>query len=382
MPDAYITATSAVLPGPPISNDEIEAVLGQLGDQPSRLRSRILRNNGIRTRHYAVDRETGRPTHTSAQLAAEAVRAACEGRGVALADVGLLACATSIPEQVVPGHASMVHGELGTHPCEIASLQGVCCAGVTALKYAAMAVQTGGTSLAVASAVERTSSVLRRAAFTAELNARTAAEEENPFIGFDQEFLRFMLSDGASAAVIQDRPREGAVSLRIEWIELVSYANELPTCMYLGGEPTPSGGLAGYRDGDSLDRALRAGTLNLHQDVKLLAAHMVETCARSLEVVRRKRDLRAESVDWLLPHYSSDFFRAKTHDALEAVGFPIPYEKWCSNLTERGNTGCASPLIMLHDFLASGRLRAGQNVLLLVPESGRFSCAWVLLKAV
>ena len=37
------------------------------------------------------------------------------------------------------------------------------------------------------------------------MKARTAAEEANPYIGFDQEFLRWMLSDGASSAVVQDR---------------------------------------------------------------------------------------------------------------------------------------------------------------------------------
>src|SRR5688572_463842 len=105
MPDAFLTATGAFLPGPPVTSDDIERVLGQLGDEPSRLRGRILRNNGIQARHYAIDRESGRPTHTSAQLAAEAVRVAIGRRGVPLADVDLLASATSVPEHSVPGHA-------------------------------------------------------------------------------------------------------------------------------------------------------------------------------------------------------------------------------------------------------------------------------------
>jgi 3-oxoacyl-[acyl-carrier-protein] synthase-3 len=381
MPDAFITATSSVLPGPPISNEEMEDVLGRIGGDPSRLRARILRSNGIRTRHYAID-AAGRPTHTSAQLAAEAVRKVCVNRGLALPDVELLTCGTSILEHIVPGHASMVHGELGSHPAEIATLHGVCCSGITALKYAAMAVQSGSTRVAVTSAVERASAVLRSAAFRAELEARTEADEQDPYIGFNQEFLRWMLSDGAGAAVVQDRPRESGLSLRIEWIDLVSFAHDRPTCMYMGGEPTAGGGLLGWRDGESMDHALRQGQLNLHQNVKLLAAHMVESCARSLAIVRERRQIVADDVTWLLPHYSSEFFRDKTHDALVAAGFPIPYERWCSNLVERGNTGCASSLIMLDDFLASGRLKRGDSILLLVPESGRFSCAWALLRAV
>jgi 3-oxoacyl-[acyl-carrier-protein] synthase-3 len=381
MPDAYLTATGAVLPGPAVPNETMEDVLGRITDEPSRLRARILKANGIQTRHYALDAE-GLPTHTSAQLAAEAVRAACAARGLAPAGLDLLACATSIPEQLMPGHGSMVHGELGSAPCEVATLHGICSAGITALKYATMAVQTGSARNAVASAVERTSMVLRGGAFRAEMQARSEAEEANPYIGFDQEFLRWMLSDGASAAVVQDTPRADGISLRIEWVELVSFSNERPVCMYMGGEPDGRGGLVGWRDGASMEDALRTGQLNIHQNVKLLAAYMVETCARAFTAVRDRRGLRAEDVHWFLPHYSSEFFRDKTHDGLVEVGFPIPYERWCSNLTTRGNTGCASPMIMLHDFLASGRLERGQNVLLMVPESGRFSCGWAMLKAV
>jgi 3-oxoacyl-[acyl-carrier-protein] synthase-3 len=55
--NAYITSTGAFLPGPPIANDEMEDILGRVGGKPSRLKSRILKANGIRTRHYAIDRE-------------------------------------------------------------------------------------------------------------------------------------------------------------------------------------------------------------------------------------------------------------------------------------------------------------------------------------
>lgn len=382
MPNAFLTATSAVLPGPPVSNDEMEAVLGRIGAAPSRLRARILRNNGIQHRHYALDRETGRPTHTSAELAASAIGAACRARGIPLTDLEMLACATAITEHVVPGHASSVHGELGSHPCEIATLHGVCCAGITALKYATMAVWSGGTRTAAVSAVERPSAFLRGAHFSSELAARTAEQENDPYVGFDQEFLRWMLSDGAGAVVIQDRPRPSGISLRIEWIDLISFANELPTCMYMGAACEPDGGLTGWSDSESLDAAVRGGLFNLHQDVKLLGAHMVESCARSLETVRARRGLEAGQVDWLLPHYSSEFFREQMENGLSAAGFAVPTSRWCSNLVQRGNTGCASAFIMLHDFCESGRLQAGQTVLLMVPESGRFSCAWALLRAV
>lgn len=375
MPDAYLNTTFAVLPGPPVDNDGIEDRLGRIDGQSSRLRAKILKNNGILRRHYAIDAE-GRPTHTSASLAAEAVRGVCADAGLALTDLHLLACGTSIPEVVTPGIASLVHGELANHPMEIASTHGVCTAGLTALKYAALAVKDGAPN-AVAVGVERPSSFLRAEHFGSELRARRV-DEDNPYVGFDQEFLRWMLSDGAGAALVEPTPRPGGFC--VEWIDLVSYAHALPTCMYMGAERTAAGGLRGWRDMGA-ETALKSGAFNLHQDVKLLE-QIVPTCAGSLEVVRARRGVTAADVDWFLPHYSSEFFRPKTHQGLVDVGFAIPLERWASNLTTRGNTGAASCLVMLDDLVRSGRVKPGHGVLLMVPESGRFSCGWAMLRAV
>lgn len=382
MASAYITATRAVLPGPPVDNEHIEDVLGRLGPEPSRLKAKILRNNGIKTRHYALD-AAGMPTHDAAQLAAEAVRGLLAAEGRTMAEVELLACATALPEVVTPGLASLVHGELGGPPCEIVTTHAACCAGMTALKYAAMAVQTGSARTAVVAAVERASSLMRAAHFRAEIRARTEAEEANPYIAFDQEFLRWMLSDGAGAALVTDTPRPEGLSFRLEWIDLISYANELPTCMYMGARRRPDGGLRSWRDTPSLDESLRGGFFNLHQDVKLLAENIIATTiGRTLQTLRAKRRFELSDVDWVLPHYSSEFFRQKAYDELVRCDFEIPYERWASNLVDRGNTGSASVFIMLDDLVASGRVKRGDGLLLVVPESARFSAAWALLRAV
>ena len=70
----YITHIAAFLPNDPVSNDAMESVLGQIGKRPSRARKLILRSNRIKSRYYAIDPQTGKATHTNAQLTAEAVR--------------------------------------------------------------------------------------------------------------------------------------------------------------------------------------------------------------------------------------------------------------------------------------------------------------------
>lgn len=72
--NVYITNTSAFLPNAPVSNDAMEAVLGMVGETPSRVRKMILRSNGIQHRYYAIDPITRQATHSSTELAVQAVK--------------------------------------------------------------------------------------------------------------------------------------------------------------------------------------------------------------------------------------------------------------------------------------------------------------------
>jgi 3-oxoacyl-[acyl-carrier-protein] synthase III len=96
----------------------------------------------------------------------------------------------------------------------------------------------------------------------------------------------------------------------------------------------------------------------------------------------KKRNLKADEVDWFLPHYSSDFFREKIFQAMENIGFTIPYERWFTNLAYKGNTGSASIYVILEELFHSGKLKEGQKLLCFVPESGRFSMAYIQLTVV
>src|ERR1041384_6212676 len=146
---AYVTGWGVSLPNAPVDNAHIESVLGHLSSHSAAVKRRVLTNNGIATRHYAIDPDSGAITHTNAQLTADAIRALCANTGFSLDDLQCLACGTSSADQVLPGHASMVHAELACPPCDIISPGGVCCAGVAALKYGFLNVASGNTDNAI-----------------------------------------------------------------------------------------------------------------------------------------------------------------------------------------------------------------------------------------
>ena len=377
----YITRTSAFLPLAAVDNDRMESVLGMTGAKPSRTRKITLRSNGINSRHYAIDPQTGQVRYTNAQLTAEAVRGLTD-HAFGLKDIECLSTGTSIADQIMPSHGVMVHGELGGPACEVVTTAGICAAGAAALKYAWLAVRAGEFSNAVATGSEAASIVLRSTRYAAETEQQATDLEARPELAFEKDFLRWMLSDAAGAMLLQDRPNSTGLSLRIDWIDITSYAHEMPVCMYAGAEKNDDGSLTGWAR-FTHEEIGRQSVLAIKQDVKLLNENVAEYCLeKPLAKIAQKRGLRAENIDWFVPHMSSEYFRPAIAAGLEKLGLGIPQERWFVNLATRGNSGSASFFVMIDDLLRSGRLQAGQRILGFVPESGRFTSAFVHLTVV
>ena len=381
IPNAYINGIAAFLPNDPVANDEMENILGPVGSRPSRVRKRILRSNGITSRFYAVDPTTGNATHTNAQLTAEAIRA-LNGQGCPFDAVDVLACGTTLPDQLIPNHGVMVHGEMGWPPCEVVATAGICISGITALKYVYLSIRAGESRNGVATGSENVSTVLRGNLYSEENDPGSNCASGSKELSFDKDFLRWMLSDGAGAVWISNRKNTDGISLRIDWIMQQSYAGQLETCMYAGAEKKADGSLQGWRTftpGQWLTNSIFA----VKQDVKLLNRDIITyTVTKPLRKLSGSGRLDPAKIDWYLPHYSSAFFRDKVYAGMVAAGCEIAQEKWFTNLSTKGNTGSASIFIILEELFHSGRLARGETLLCYIPESGRFSTSFIHLTVV
>ncbi|MCW6036906.1 3-oxoacyl-ACP synthase [Spirulina subsalsa FACHB-351] len=374
MESAYITSIGKFLPGEPIGNDEMESYLGRIGDRASKVRHRILKSNGIQQRYYAIDLQQ-KTRYQNSEMAAFAVRDALSYLNLEPHAIDLLACSTTLPDLTVPGFASMVHGELTEFsPLEAISLQGVCCAGVAALNYASSQVQLGKRRNTIAVASELASRLFKSGHFEADQRYKNGEK-----VAFDTEFLRWMLSDGAGAFVIQNTPASEQISLRVDWIELISHAHHYPVCMY-GGTANESAQKS-WLDYPSYAEAVQEGAFHLRQDIRRLDEVIKLGVTGWLKLIEAGR-VKPEEIDWLLCHYSSHFFRSKIVDFLEKANCMIPEEKWFTNLYTRGNTGCASIYLMLEELFHSGKLQPGEKIFCFVPESGRYTTAYMMLTVV
>ena len=375
--EVYITNTAAFFPNDPVSNDEMEDYLGYINDTPSRSKAIVLRNNGIKNRFYALTKE-GKPTHTNAQMTAEAVRALFKNDPGSINDIQLLSTGTSTPDQLMPSHGVMVHGHLPeTKPFEVVSPSGVCCAGMHAFKYAYLATKAGEVQQSVATGSERFSLSLLAGNFEDEAK-RLKELVDDPYIGFEKEFLRWMLSDGAAAFHLSNKKNETGISLKVEWIEGFSYANELEPCMYQACEKLKDGTLKSYQDYTPQELAEQS-IMSIKQDVKLLSKNIVLYGGYGVSASLAKHGVKSEEIDYFLPHMSSNFFKDKIYQQLIANGTGIMYDKWFVNLDRVGNVGAASVYFMVNELFHSGKLKVGDKIYLLVPESSRFSYMYSLL---
>jgi 3-oxoacyl-[acyl-carrier-protein] synthase-3 len=369
---AFITATASFLPGDPVPNDEMEEYLGNVGCATSDLRDLTLANCGIKTRHYSFDKNQ-QTTISGAQMGAHAVRQAAERAGLGPNDVELLTASTTLSDLLVPGLASLVHGELGYGPMEISTSAGICSSGMMALKNAYLQVAIGEKRNAITVASEAGSRVFKSPRYMGLL-------DENGSLPLEAAFLRYMLSDGAGAAVIENAPAASGISLRIDWISLTSFANTEKTCMYSGSKSNTA--MKSWLDYPTAAAAEADGALALHQDLSLLP-HLFSVGADEWERLRKLGKFDPDTLTWIPAHYSSErmkevLFKEFARRGINA-GRP---EKWYSNLTSVGNIGSAAIFVILDEMMTEGLIKEGDTLLCMVPESGQFVISFMHLTAV
>ena len=366
----YVQSAAQFLPGNAVDNAGMDAYIAPLNRLSERLKRRILAENGIAQRHYAID-PNGNTVFSNTHMASEAVRACLSQADSGLNQLGMLASGSSGGDALMPGFANMIQGELAAPPMETLSVHGVCAASVGALQAAAQAVESGRHAQAMAVASDMPSRLFKR--------SRYAAQGYNT--DFDAHFLRWMLSDGAGAVLLGGPaalPHAAHLRLKLRWVHQRSFSGDYPVCMQLGLTPDRA---QSHLDFPAWGDAEAAGALALRQDIRLLP-HLFDVCIHEYARLAHDGWVPARGIDHFLCHYSSEKFIPVVDDLLTKAQLAIPRDRWWSNLAWRGNTGAASIFIMLAEFLQTehARLKPGDTVLCFVPESGRFTAGYMLLE--
>ncbi len=362
----YMNSVGSFIPGPAVSNEEMDSYVGSINAQSSRIKRRILGENGIVNRHYGIDKE-GKTVYSSADMAIKAIEQTLQNLNYHINDISFLSSATVGADLAAPGFANLIQGQLRAAPMQTMSFQGICASGIAAMKAAAQVIELQEFKRSIAVATEFPSRLFKASRFQ--------KVEEN--LDFDSHFLRWMLSDGSGAVCFEDQPKDKGISLKLDWIHLKSFSGDYPTCMQIGApwnKPNTS-----YLDFPSLEEAEKNGSFLLRQDIRLLPNLFDVGISEFMHLVQTN-EIQPQEVDYFLCHYSSERLSGVVKTLMEKAGVSIPPEKWFSNLKTCGNTGAASIFIMLEEFLRTHDLKAGQKILCFVPESGRFTVSFLLFE--
>ncbi len=362
----YITQTASFMPGEPVNNHDMDQFIGSINRLSSRIKERILDENGIQFRHYALDAQ-GKSLHSVTSMGAKVVEALIVNN----AKPQFLAAATTGGDCAAPGIANLIQGELQLPPLETLSVSGICAASIGALSAAAHAVEAQSAETAIAVASEFPSRLFKASRF----------KNRSADIDFDAHFLRWMLSDGAGGAALSNKPASSGLSLKINWIHQKSFSGDMPTCMQVG--QSRGNTLPGYLDYPTLAEAEKAGAFDLRQSIRILP-NLFDVGLHEYANLVKDGHVDPARITHFLCHYSSERFKPMMAELMQKAGIAIDSEKWFSNLSTKGNTGAASIFIMLDELFKTKlqSLKVGDQIFGFVPESGRFTVAYFLMEVV
>jgi 3-oxoacyl-[acyl-carrier-protein] synthase-3 len=316
---AYITGTGMYAPEQSIANEEIAERLGLEAEQ-------IFKSSGIRRRRWAEDGTT------TSSLAARALSLALEDAKLKPEDVDYLLFGTMTPDRFIPGSAPAVQNALGLRQIPCLDIRAACVNALYALQLAGALVTSG---------------VARHVAIC-------LAEIQSAFLNLSPEAgtTSMLFGDGASAMIVSNEKTEGALEiLDIELATDGSFVDDL-------GIRCPGTEFGTTRAYQSSEHAEDYSARMVGQSVILQAGRkMVAAC----QAVLQRNNLAVTDLRWIVPHQANANLLAQVARGLK---FPTDQGGVISVLEDYGNTSSASMGIALDTLRRSGRIQAGDKLLL------------------
>jgi 3-oxoacyl-[acyl-carrier-protein] synthase-3 len=307
---AHITGWGAYVPPRCVTNAELSQLVPTSD-------AWIRERTGIETRHIADDED-----HTST-MAIKAGRKALQTANLDPGRLGLVICATSTPDYLMPNTASLIQDGLGATHAAAFDLNTACSGFVYALSVAASMLRSGAYDSALVIGAESMSRVM-------DWTDRTTC---------------VLFGDGAGAVVLQASERPGGV-LSFRLGSDGSGGDVLTVGMGTRNPITPEGLARG--EGPFMKMAGR--------EVYRFATRIVDKVTR--EVVE-DAELEIDDIDLIIPHQANIRILAK---AAKQLGIPI--ERIYSNLDRYGNTSAASVPLALVEAIQEDRIHAGDHVVM------------------
>jgi 3-oxoacyl-[acyl-carrier-protein] synthase-3 len=310
MHGAIITGIGSYVPEAIITNRDLERVVDTSDEW-------IVSHTGMRERHVAAQDQT------TSDLATIAAQRALADAGLPADDLDLIICATITADTVFPGASNLIQAKLGATHCAAFDLVSGCTGFVYGLGVASAGVRSGDYRNVLV----------------------VAADTLTRVTNWKDRTTCVMFGDAAGAVVVSaGEPGQGVLTYELTSMGEVGDMLIIPA----GGSCLP---LTAELLATDQDRLMMNGT-----ELYKLAVRLVPEVA---ERVTEKAGLTLHDIDFLIMHQANQ----RILDAA-AKRLDIPDERVISILEKYGNTSASTIPLALDVVYREGRLKPGDNVLL------------------
>ncbi len=273
----------------------------------------IVARTGICNRYVAA------PDETTSSLATDAARKALEAAKLDAKDIDLIVLATATPDQTFPATATIVQHNLGCNGGVAFDVAAVCSGFLYALGVADSMLRSGMANRALVIGSETFSRIL----------------------DWEDRTTCVLFGDGAGAIVLEARESDDpdAPGILASKLHADGAHNQL---LYVDGGPSTTGTVG-----------------KLRMTGKEVFKHAVTNLASVLREVLEQTGVKAEDIDWVVPHQAN----VRILDAT-AKKLGLPPEKVVVTIDQHANTSAASVPLALDTAVRDGRIKPGQLVML------------------
>lgn len=296
------------------------ADLGKMVDTSDEwIRSR----SGIRERHIAA------PEEATSDLALHAARNALADAGLKPEDIDLIIVATNTPDMLFPATACLVQDKLGARKAGAFDLLAGCTGFMYALSVGSQFISAGACRHVLV----------------------VGAETLSRIIDWEDRNTCVLFGDGAGAVVLGPAPAgRGILSTKLG----ADGSGGPLLCLPAGGSRLPAAG-------DTIARKLHFVQMNGREVFKFAVKAMEEGSLEALEAA----GLKKEDINFLIPHQAN----IRIIEAA-AKRLAIPLDHVQINVDRYGNTSTASVPLALYEAVREGRIKDGDNTVLVAFGAG------------
>ncbi len=359
-----VIGTGSFLPGEPIPNSRIDEILGPLTEAPANVQSfvknvgtRMLSSSGVEYRHFAIDPQTHRLTHSVASLAEEAARRALDLAGMKPDDVDLLLLSSPNYDQSTPPTSALLQERLGIETCAEMEIHSNCSGVGKCMQIAFDALRLGRYRTALVTYAQLSSVYLRSCYFNQPRMTKTQAA------------LRYILADGSGAVLLQavDDDKPIRHELLGTYVESVGGTREAGM--------TAGGGVGDLMDADGqIPGVFERGSHHLDQDFTAVSRDAGRLLFEGVVEMVKSLGLDPSKIDAIVPSIPS---RQLYEDNVGRFTeyFRISRDQVKFRARDTGYCGGTSLLLHFDEMVRSDEMRPGQILLVHSVESSKWMSA-------